>query len=114
MNQTLLPKNFQMLEPLVSRWALTTQNTRQALRISSTKGELQYFYDNMLPRLPAIMEHVDQFPLGQLPPESERLFALALTLAEIAPHIELYNGDPNVPHSFAEMRMIAEHGDYRL
>jgi hypothetical protein len=105
-----LPKGFDMLEPLVAQWSLPTQNQRQAKRISASRGELRYFYDNMLPRLPAILEHVDKFPLGQLPPASRRLFDLAQSLAEVAPHIELYGGDPNVPHSFDEARFVAEHG----
>lgn len=38
------------------------------------------------------------------------MFKLALSLAEVAPHVELYGGDPAVPHSFTEDRMIAAHG----
>ena len=106
-----LPKGFDMLEPLVAHWALPTQNQRQLKRRESSRGELRYFYDNMLPRLPAILEHVDTFPLGELPAPSRRLFDLAMSLAEVAPHIELYGGDPAVPHSFDESRFIAEHGD---
>ena len=50
------------------------------------------------------------FPLGELPPASARLFHLALSLAEVAPHIELYGGDPKVPYSFDEARFVADHG----
>jgi len=39
-----------------------------------------------------------------------RLYYMSLALAEIAPHIELYRGDPNVPHSFEEERFIAVNG----
>ncbi|WP_374626812.1 hypothetical protein [Pandoraea sp.] len=106
-----LPKGFEMLEPLVADWALPTQNERQHRRINSSRGELRYFYDNMLPHLSAILAHIDRYPLGQLPDEAARLSSLALSLAEIAPHIELYGGDPKVPHSFDESRFVAEHGD---
>ena len=47
----------------------------------------------------------------ELPPDPQRLFYLAFALAEVAPHIELYRGDPNVPHSFDEERFIAAHGE---
>ena len=108
-----LPKKFVDLEYLVPEWALATQNERETRRARSTKGELQALYDALAPQLDAILEHVDQHPLGEMPPDAERLFFLALMLAEIAPHVELYSGDPNVPHSFDESRFVAVHGDKR-
>lgn len=105
-----LPASFEALEPLVPHWALGTQDARQHQRIHSTRGELKAFYDAMLPRLPDILAHVDKYPLGQLPDDARRLFWLALSLAEVAPHIELYRGDPKVPHSFDEARFVADHG----
>ncbi|RTL54477.1 MAG: hypothetical protein EKK46_07790 [Rhodocyclaceae bacterium] len=110
MSNVNLPKNFEMLEPLVATWSLATQNERQTRRIHSSRGELRAFYDAMLPRLPAILEHVDKYPLGELPPDASRLFHLALSLAEVAPHVELYGGDPKVPHSFDEARFVADYG----
>lgn len=108
--QNLLPDEFNALEPLVSQWALPTQNERQQRRITSTRPALKSFYDAMLPQLPAILKKLDEFPLGQLPEKESRLMALALSLAEVAPHIELYGGDPNVPYAFDEARFVAEHG----
>ena len=108
---TSLPKGFAALKPLVEDWALPTQDARQAKRRGSSTETLQAFYDAMVPLLPKILAYVDEFPLGELPPDSQRLFYLSLALAEVAPHIELYHGDPNVPHSFEEQRFIAEHGE---
>ncbi len=105
-----LPKDFAELEPLVADWGLPTQDERQTKRRTSTTEELQAFYDAMVPHLPKILEHVDGFPLGELPDDSLRLFYLSLALAEVAPHIELYGGDTNVPHSFEEERFVAAHG----
>jgi hypothetical protein len=109
----ILPKKFVDLEYLVTEWALATQNERQTRRARSNKGEMQALYDALQPKLDAILEHVDEYPLGDMPPDTERLFFLALMLAEIAPHVELYGGDPNVPHSFDETRFVAVHGDER-
>ena len=108
-----LPEKFVDLEYLVPEWALATQNERQVRRGRSTKGELQAYYDALAPNLDAILEHVDRYPLGEMPPDTERLFFLALMLAEISPHVELYSGDPKVPHSFDENRFVAVHGDKR-
>lgn len=111
MTDTVLPKSFEPLEPLVAGWALPTQNTRQHHRIHASRGELRAFYEAMLPRIEDILEYVDRYPLGQLPPDASRLFWLALSLAEVAPHIELYGGNPKVPYSFDESRFIADHGE---
>lgn len=106
-----LPAGFEDLEAIASQWALPTQNLRQRKRIGSTTAELRALYDTVLPRVEAILAHADGFPVGQLPPDSARLFSLALSLAEVAPHIELYRGNPKVPYSFDEMRFVAEHGE---
>ncbi|NTV12214.1 MAG: hypothetical protein HGA47_15825 [Zoogloea sp.] len=111
MTNNTLPKSFEVLEPLVAEWALPTQNERQQRRIHASRGELRAFYEAMLPRIEDIVAYVDRYPLGELPADAERLFCLALSLAEVAPHIELYGGDPKVPHSFDEARFIADHGE---
>lgn len=108
-----LPEGFADLEPWLAEWSRATQNERWDKRLRSTPDELRAFYDALLPRLPAILDHVDQFPLGQLPPSSAELFHLALMHAEIAPNVELYDASPNVPFSFEERRFIAVHGDDR-
>ena len=109
---TNLPKGFEVLAPLVEDWGLPTQNARQAKRRSSSTESLQAFYDAVVPLLPKILAHVDEFPMGELLEDSQLLLYLSLALAEVAPHIELYRGDPNVPHSFEEERFIAEHGEH--
>ena len=106
-----LPRGFEHLESWTEDWALATQNERWDKRLASTREELQAFYAALLPDLEAILDHVDRYPLGELPPASARLFFLALMHAEIAPNVELYGGDPAVPYSFEERRFIAVHGD---
>ncbi|WP_201797408.1 hypothetical protein [Bordetella trematum] len=108
--ESSLPAGFEMLEPLVADWSLATQDARQARRKTSSEEDLRYFYDTLLPYLPEILKHMDQFPLGEFPPPTAKLFGLSLSLAEVAPHIELYGGSPAVPHAFEESRLVAEHG----
>ena len=109
----LLPDGFAELETWAGAWALATQNTRWDKRLASTCDELIAFYNAVLPHLERILDHVDKYPLGELPEQSARLFDLALMHAEIAPNVELYDGDPNVPHSYEERRFIAVHGNDR-
>lgn len=106
-----LPEGFEGLESWVSEWAQPSQNRRWDKRLASSKAEITAFYHALLPDLERILEHVDRFPLGELPPDTARLFDLAMMHAEIAPNVELYDGDPNVPFSFEERRFIAIHGD---
>lgn len=111
--RTLLPEGFAELESWVADWAHATQNARWDKRLTASREALQAFYAALLPWLPSILDHVDQYPLGELPEASARLFDLALMQAEIAPNVELYQGNPRVPHSFEERRFIAVHGEHR-
>jgi hypothetical protein len=105
-----LPEEFAALEPFAEKWGLETQDERQAKRLGSSSAEIKEFYDAITPFIPRIMAIVDGYPLGELPPSLRCLFAMALSLAEIAPHVELYRGNVGVPHAFAEMRFVAKHG----
>ena len=108
-----LPQGFEALETWAPLWAMPTQNRRWEKRLASTKEEITAFYDAVLPHLERILDHADEFPIGELPERSARLYDLAMMLAEISPNVELYNGQPNIPHSYDESRFIAVHGDDR-
>jgi len=107
----LLPENYQDLEPFAADWCLDTQDERQRKRRASTAEQLRSFYAAISPRISEILEEVDRFPIGQIPPSHRPLFSLALSLTEVAPNVELYAGSPAVPHAFEESRMKARHGD---
>ncbi len=108
-----LPKGFEALEPFTDDWALATLNERYAKRSKVTAAQLKAFYDAMLPNLEAALNKVDEYPLGEMPEDAEKLFFLTLSMAEISPHIELYGGVTGVPHSFEESRFIAVEGNQR-
>lgn len=106
-----LPELFRNLERFVPLWALAAQNDREAQRRRSSRDDRKAFYDAIVPQLPAIIEHLDRYPLDALSAEAQRLLLLALSAAEIAPTVELYKGSATVPFSFDETRFIAVHGD---
>jgi hypothetical protein len=106
-----LPQEFSELEGFVEQWALPTQSERENRRRNTTPQQRQDFYDSVTPRLEAIISWLDRFPLDAMPAEAERLLNLILSLAEIAPTVELYQGSATVPFSFDEKRFIAVHGD---
>ena len=104
-----LPKGFEDLQPFVEKWALPTEYERAVARRSSRPDELKAFYDAICPRLQEILSRVDEYPLGKVEGNDKYLFYLALALAEVAPHVEFYKNDPNVPFAFDEERMIGTH-----
>ena len=110
MSTTLLPAAYRHLEPWAPRWALATQNERETTRRATSGADLKAFYDALIGEVDGIIGHLNALDLANLPPPEQRLLYLTLSLAEVAPHVELYRGDPRVPYSFEEERFIAEHG----
>ena len=104
-----LPKEFKDLQPFAERWALATEYERAAERRRSTPAEIKTFYGAVLKRLPEILERVDQYPLGKIEGADRHLFHLALSLSEVAPHVEFYDCDPRVPFAFREERLVGLH-----
>ena len=109
MTQLSLPADFADLSPWLE-WALPTADERQTHRRTATPQALKAFYDAALPRLEAILAEVDKYPLGGLPEALQPLYNIALSLAEVAPHLELYGGAVGVPYAFEEARFVAVHG----
>ena len=102
---------LQELKPWLDDWALMTQSEREVRRRASNAGEMQAFYDAMVSRMEGIVETLNEHPLHELPAEARTLLNLTLSLAEIAPHVEFYDGAPGVPFSFKEERFIAARGN---
>lgn len=100
-----LPEQFKDLEPFVSAWALARAEERHSKRLSSRMAEIEAFYQAMLPRMDAIIEYLNQFPADALPEEAKRLFYLTLSLAEVAPAVELFR-QPGVVDGFDPSRFL--------
>jgi hypothetical protein len=86
---TVLPASFAELEPF-AHWALATERERLMAREASTMEELQMFYDAMMPRLVAIVEYLNDFPLDGMPENARRLLDMALSVVEVSIATELY------------------------
>lgn len=89
MPESLFPATFHDLEKW-SAWAVATEQERSDKRQASTMTEIKAFYDAMLTRTEEILTYVEQFPLEQMPADAQRLFSLTLSLAEVAPAVELF------------------------
>jgi hypothetical protein len=108
MSSSQLPEFFHDLLPFVSEWALPTEQTRYAQRLSLTLNELRLFYDVILPRMDDIMLHLERFPadaIGNLPTDTLNLYRLALSYFEASHPIELKWKDVDLDDAFPENRL---------
>ena len=85
----LLPEGFADLEPFVADWVLPDSLARMAKRQASSIEHIRRFYDAIIPRAEAVLAHLRNFALGELPPAEERLLKLMLSLAEVGPAVDL-------------------------
>src|SRR3546814_2943517 len=60
------------------------------IRARATMAEITRFYDVLLSRSEAILDHVETFPLDAMPAPTLRLFRLQLALAHAAMSVELH------------------------
>lgn len=93
-----LPAGFEELEEFVPHWAVAGQNARRIQRCSLTMDEIQRFYDKVYPRADEAMEHLDAFPLRDMPGPETRLKRLVLALAQASMSIEIH-GEARVANS---------------
>jgi hypothetical protein len=108
MPSRMLPEPFADLEDFAAVWALATESERSRTRQSYTMAELQAFYDAMLPRMETILAYLNQFPLDALPADAQSLLHLTLSLAEVAPAVELFK-QPSVVDGYDIARLIPGH-----
>jgi len=104
----MLPAQFADLEPFVADWSLAEERARNHKRLSSSMEELRAFYDAIFPRMETILAYLQEFPSDMMPEKVRRLFFLTLSLAEIAPAVELF-GQPGVIDGFASARFVPGH-----
>ncbi|HSV84536.1 MAG TPA: hypothetical protein VLK85_35485 [Ramlibacter sp.] len=88
-------------------WCLPTETERNRRRNASTLAELLAFRDAILPRVDAIVRHLNGFPLAGMPPAQANLMHMLLSLAEIAPAVECYH-QPGVPDGYDPARFVAD------
>ena len=104
MSTSNLPPGFETLEPFAEDWVLPDAMARMHKRQTSAMADIKQFYAAMLPHGVTALEYLKQFALGTLPAEGEHLLKLMLSLAEIAPAVEWYNG-PQVTDGFSVQRI---------
>src|SRR3546814_15451639 len=77
----VLPPGFEDLLEFVPHLIGETAQERWDIRARATMAEITRFYDVLLSRSEAILDHVETFPLDAMPAPTRRLFRLQLALA---------------------------------
>jgi hypothetical protein len=109
----VLPAGFEGMAPYAATWGkLDSQLDRYLRRQSSTMPELKAFYDAVAPRLDEIFDHLDKFPMDNLPPAEALLYRTVLGLTEVAQAIEVFN-QPGVPYAPFPHNMAIEWNEYK-
>src|SRR3546814_10082801 len=82
--EPVLPPGFEDRLEFVPHWIGETAQERWDIRARATMAEITRFYDVLLSRSEAILDHVETFPLDAMPAPTLRLFRLQLALAHAA------------------------------
>jgi hypothetical protein len=103
-----LPDRFTPLQPWVDAgWALPSESARTDKRHSCEMTEITAFSQAMLARIDDIVEYLNSFSLDEMPADARQLYFLMMSLAEVAPAVELY-GQPLVVDGYEYRRFIAD------
>ncbi|MFE9324255.1 hypothetical protein ACIHDR_11220 [Nocardia sp. NPDC052278] len=100
-----LPAEFADLEPLLGRWRLRNSPERMAAMAAADMAELSELCDVVLPRIEAVVRHLNAFPLDDMPPQEQALYELAMTFAEVSHPVDLGWATPEVSDLFPGDRM---------
>lgn len=101
-------REFADLDELAQKWALPTERARMERRLSSSMDELRELYDRVMPHLEAIIQRLNGYPLGNIPPQEQALEYLAYATVEASLAVERFK-QPAVPDSFDARRFLPLH-----
>jgi hypothetical protein len=99
MSNVSLPAEFADLEPFAD-WVLHGERARYEKRINSTMDELQAFYDAAFPRLDDACNHLEQYPMDDMPDEAVNLLWMMCSLVTVSFPVEVWR-QPRVPDAGA-------------
>ena len=87
---TSLPAGFEALEAFVPYWVHETNDQRREARSTAQMEDIQAFYDTVVPMAEKGIAHLEQYELGKMPADAERLFKLLLAMNHAAIAVEMH------------------------
>ena len=108
MSDSLLPLDFEDLEPFAVTWCLATEAERFARRMASTMQEMQAFYDAGFPRIDEALAYCDKFPLDDLPDDARHLLQLVHSIVMVAMCVEIWHQPKVIDSAGAVLHRVGE------
>jgi hypothetical protein len=102
--QSLLPSEFEALEPFVEMWAVIGAANRLQRRRVASESERVAFFNAAKDLVPSALEYLDRKPLCQLNEQETRLMNLMLSLCHVALAVEI-QGDDEGRHALGRQYM---------
>lgn len=100
-----LPSRFSHLQFLADEWSLPSERDRQLRRAASTIEELDTVFATLSGEIVAMLDYLNARDFDALTAEETNLLNLALSLAEIAPAVQIFR-TPGNPDGFDFTRVV--------
>ena len=103
-NQSLLPAQFQSLEPYAEVWAVAGAANRLQRRLVTSDAERIAFFHAANNLAPAALDYLDRKSLHQLDEQETRLLNMMLSLCHVSLAVEI-QGDDEARHAVGRQYM---------
>lgn len=100
----LLPPAYADLEVLAAEWSLPTESQRAERHLIAGYDELKVLYRTLLPRMPALLDDLNQKEFKEFDEGERRLLWLALSFVEAAVAVERFQCSDMPPGAFEAER----------
>ncbi|NKB36042.1 MAG: hypothetical protein GKR93_02580 [Gammaproteobacteria bacterium] len=82
--------DFDDLRPYIEHWGQAEANQRLRLRVEAELAELEEFYNALSPKLEAIIQYLNQYPVNKIPEADKPLANMLLALCEVDDAIHIW------------------------
>jgi len=103
---SLLPSEFETLEPFVESWAIAGAANRKQRRLASSEADRVSFFNAAKDMVAPALAYLDQKPLDQFDDKEKRLMDLVLSMCHISLAVEIQGDDEPRHAEFAKHMTI--------
>ena len=107
--ESKLPAEFSSLETW-SEWVLADEVARREKCAATGMQEIREFYSAMLESADDVLEHLNTFPINELPDGEQALFYLMLSFIEASMAIEMFE-QPEMEYAMEISRFQPAHNE---
>ena len=86
----ILPAQFADLQHWADQWGHGKRSERMRQRVTSRYEDVESFYKAVHPRMPEILEYLNNIPLSNMTPSAQALLRLGMAMIECARCVEVW------------------------